>query len=487
MASLTKDKKGSYRIQFTDPTGPRRTIYLGTMHKRKAEVFADRVEELLGVKRGRTVLSDDAATWLGKLPAELHSKLAAAGLVVSRDSSAPATLRKVLDAYFSSVGDVKPQTLIRMKQADARLVAHFDEGRAADSITREDAEAWRSQLKAEGFAPATLARTVQYAKSIFRFAAERGYVPSNPFAGLRVGNQSNAERSRYVPAATIEKVLAACPSDEWRAIVGLSRFAGLRCPSEMIDLRWGDVNWDRARLTVRSPKTAGHEGGGSRVVPIAPALMSILTTLHLAAEPGSEWVLPRLRNRGINLRTQFEKIIARAGEAAWPRLFHNMRASCATDWVESVPAHTVASWLGHSPEIAARHYLQTRDAHFDAVTGKAPGREAGATQIPTQQVAERPRMLSKVDRVEGEIGSGNPDDSATFHSADDEVMSDPGLEPGKFSTGNTANFDGRTSQSNALPANCAGFSDPELSEVAAAWPTLTPDVRAAVLVLVRGL
>jgi hypothetical protein len=42
-----------------------------------------------------------------------------------------------------------------------------------------------------------------------------------------------------------------------------------------------------------------------------------------------------------------------------------MRASCATDWAEALPAHVVAKWLGHSPFVAAKHYLQTRDAHFE--------------------------------------------------------------------------------------------------------------------------
>lgn len=64
----------------------------------------------------------------------------------------------------------------------------------------------------------------------------------------------------------------------------------------------------------------------------------------------------------------------------WPRLFHNMRASCATDWVERFPAHVVAGWLGHSPMIAAQHYLQTRDAHFDLAAGIGEAAANPATQ-----------------------------------------------------------------------------------------------------------
>lgn len=147
---------------------------------------------------------------------------------------------------------------------------------------------------------------------------------------------------------------------------------------------------------MRSPKTAGHDGHAVRVVPIAPELRPILQDLFDAAEPGTEAVVPRLggsAGSSANLRTTFSKIIAKAGESPWPRLFHNMRASCATDWVERFPGHVVAGWLGHSPLIAARHYLQTRDAHFDLATGATgaaleSGAKCGAPEA--QNAAQHP-------------------------------------------------------------------------------------------------
>lgn len=74
----------------------------------------------------------------------------------------------------------------------------------------------------------------------------------------------------------------------------------------------------------------------------------------------------------ITLRTHLERIVAKAGHEVWPRLFRNLRASCATDWVERYPSHVVAKWLGHSPKVAAQHYLMSRDHHFeDVVSGGA--------------------------------------------------------------------------------------------------------------------
>ncbi len=83
-----------------------------------------------------------------------------------------------------------------------------------------------------------------------------------------------------------------------------------------------------------------------------------------------EWFLfPKLKASSGNLRTTFHKIIERAGHKPWPRLFQNLRGSCETDWVDDYPSHQVASWLGHSPSIAARHYLKHKDLHVQAATG----------------------------------------------------------------------------------------------------------------------
>lgn len=164
---------------------------------------------------------------------------------------------------------------------------------------------------------------------------------------------------------------------------------------------------------MRSPKTAGHEGHASRVVPIDPRLRPILERLFEAAEPGTEAVVPRLRDPATNLRTGLCRIIERAGLAPWPRLFHNMRASCACDWTERFPNHVAASWLGHSPMVAATHYLQTRDVHFDLAAGlvgrdSKSGNKAAANPAahaaPRDDTDEQPD--SQTLAVSGFLGSG---------------------------------------------------------------------------------
>ena len=120
---------------------------------------------------------------------------------------------------------------------------------------------------------------------------------------------------------------------------------------------------------MRSSKTAHHSGGGLRIVPVAPELQPILFDLFEQAVEGIDRLLPKIVDSTANLRTSFHKIIERAGHKPWPRLFQNLRGSCETDWVDLYPSHQVASWLGHSPSIAARHYLKSKDLHVQAATG----------------------------------------------------------------------------------------------------------------------
>lgn len=85
-----------------------------------------------------------------------------------------------------------------------------------------------------------------------------------------------------------EAVIGACPDAEWALLFGLARYAGLRVPSETHRLTWADVSFDRARLTVHSPKTEHHEGHERRIVPIDPRLMKLLQDRFAECEEGDD-------------------------------------------------------------------------------------------------------------------------------------------------------------------------------------------------------
>ena len=78
----------------------------------------------------------------------------------------------------------------------------------------------------------------------------------------------------------------------------------------------------------------------------------------------------------------------------WPRPFQNLRASRETELVERFPIHTVTSWLGNSPRIAMKHYLQTTETHFENALKADPE----TTHSATQSASEMRRNRSQVER-----------------------------------------------------------------------------------------
>jgi integrase len=171
-----------------------------------------------------------------------------------------------------------------------------------------------------------------------------------------------------VDRATIDKVIAEAPDAQWRLIIALARYGGLRTPSETLELCWSHIDWVTERITVPSRKTTRHDRA-YRAMPLFPELRPYLEAVRDEVNPGievpfSEPVITRYRDLNSNLRTQLLRIMRRAGVEPWERLFHNLRASRQTELADEYPAHVVADWMGNSPEIAERHYLKTTEAHF---------------------------------------------------------------------------------------------------------------------------
>ena len=216
------------------------------------------------------------------------------------------------------------------------------------------------------------------ARQIFKQAVRWKLIADNPFTGVKAGSQMNKARQRFISRADAQRVLDACPDAEWRLLFALSRYGGLRCPSEHLGLRWADVDWAHGRLRVTSTKTEHHAGRGERLVPIFPELLPYLRESFEAAEAGTAFVIARYRQANTNLRTQLNRILRRAGLVPWRRLFHNLRSTRQTELSETFPAHVVCGWIGNTERVAANHYLQTTDEHFTKAVAGTPGQ--GGTQ-----------------------------------------------------------------------------------------------------------
>ena len=379
MASLVNRPNGRREIQYTDVNGRRQTIRLGKMAKRDAVAIKIRIEHLLTAKISKQPVEGDTAKWVASLDETLAKKLAKVGLVKYRET---VLLGEYLTDYIESRSDVKPSTRYKYKNTRRMLIGFFGESKPLRDISEGTADLWRLHLLETGLAENTVRKNCGIAKQFFRAATRRKLLSSNPFVDLKSAVGANRERDYFITREETTKVLDACPNAQWRLLFALSRYGGLRCPSEHLSLRWEDVDWANDKLLIRSPKTEHLEGGGSRILPIFPELRPHLEAVFELAEPGAEYVITRYRQQNANLRTQLTKIIHRAGLKPWPKLFQNLRATRETELADEHPQHVVCSWIGNSKGVAMKHYLQTTDAHFQKAVGKS-------AQNPTQTVHDR--------------------------------------------------------------------------------------------------
>jgi integrase len=383
MASIGREGQAGdrKRIVFRLAGGKQTCLRLGKCSDRDAIRALTAMEHLLQAHQLGTVPHPDAVAWLSGLNDTLYGRVVRLGLAQPRISTEKLTLAELSEQFFAVV-DVKPTSLIRMQQAHATLLETFGEDRDATTICEAEAESWRSNLKKLGYAPATISRTVRYARQFYRWAVRRRLAPTNPFSDLKAGAQTNPSRKVFVPRETIDALLAAAPDAQWRLLICLSRFGGLRTPSEALLLTWDDIDWAKARIRVRSPKTEHHEGCGERIIPLFPELREPLREVFETAPEGSVYVISRYRS-GANLNTHLRRIMTRAGVKPWPKAWHNLRASRQTELANQFPMHMVCKWIGNSKDIAADHYLMITEADFARAAGLAPSSTAQGSSAAT--------------------------------------------------------------------------------------------------------
>ena len=392
MASIAKDKNGCRRIQFVAPDGRRPAIRLGKVSQRSAEGIKYRVEQLLESLNLNRPMEPELAQWVTDLEPPLAKKLARVGLIPTPEAKAAATLGPFLKAYIDGRADLKPATKIVRGQVIRDLNEFFGESRDVRTIVAGHADDFKQWLVGRELAPTTIHKRLQVARSFFHAMRRRKLIDENPFEGVKAAATGIKDRQRFVTREEIARALEFCPTHHWRTIVALSRFGGLRCPSEVLSLRWQDIDWEANRIVVTSPKTEHHAGKASRTIPLFAELRPYLAEAFDLAPDGAEYVVDEKYRKAAmgpsgwmnaNLRTTFEKIVKRAGLTPWPRLFHNLRASRETELVEKYPVQVVTSWLGNTPSIAMRHYLMTTDEHFEAAVKGEPK----AAQKAAQSVA----------------------------------------------------------------------------------------------------
>jgi integrase len=365
MASLSCRQNGGFVVKFYD-NRVSRTLYLGRIRKRVGEEICRHVERLVESRQASVSMAPETAAWVGTVDDRLRSKLERLGLIAERDTARVMRLDTFLKDYVSlKKGDVKKITIRNLDQTSKKLLEFFDGSRQLSSITVEDMRRFREWLaNTKGFKPNTVKTHCRKAKQFFADAVDRALIDQTPCRKLRgLQDSRNRDRERFMTVEDTAKVLAACPTLEWKTIFVLARFGGLR-PSEILNLDWAHIDWKGSVVSV--PGAKARLGSGSRVrqMPLFPEILTALNNLR-NVRPIESGRIVLCYSLGDNLAVPMMRIIKDAG-VEWERAFQNLRSTRSTELANmGIGIQDFCRWLGHSPKIALDHYLQI-DARKDA-------------------------------------------------------------------------------------------------------------------------
>ena len=298
MASISKNKNNKTKILvFFDATRKRHYVRLGNISMKIAGTIKIHIEELVAAQIKKVSPDDATALWVDSLPDEFHTKLVKTGLIAERKKVG--TLGEMIPIIIKEKTTIttKPATVEIWQQSEKSLYRYFGKDRRIDTITEAEAREFKAWLSKHGtlknssaLKPTTVAKRMQHVLSFFHELVERGDISRNPFQGLAKKVAVDDARNRYIDEETILKVMEYAPDAEWRLIICLWRFAGLRAASEVLSLKWEDILWDQSEMMIHSPKTE-NQGKASRKIPFFPHVEECLTDAFEQAEEGTVYVV----------------------------------------------------------------------------------------------------------------------------------------------------------------------------------------------------
>ena len=315
--------------------------------------------QLLAIATGETLECYTLSAWLDEW---LRRK--------SRSSSLPtmARYRSHTEAFLSWLGDKR-------------------RGKPLESVTPQDVRLWGESLTAGGRAGKSVLGYLKDVSAAYRAAMREGLVAFNPCA-LAIADVDTSDSHERQPFTTeeFEALLAAAPDEQWRGLLLVGAFTGLRL-GDAAKLPWEAVDLEKKRITVMPSKTRRKK----RVVhiPMQPDLLAYLESAAMRDDSPAAPVFPALAKLKTDARkglsTGFISIMAAAavdrgkpsrvieegqkrdaGRIVWERGFHSLRHTF-TSWLRNagVSEEDRMALTGHSTRESHQVY-----SHADEVAGR---------------------------------------------------------------------------------------------------------------------
>ena len=281
---------------------------------------------------------------------------------------------------------------------------HFWRGRAAGVLSQRSAQAqaakikeW-SETKAKKVSKATINREVAVLRKILNKAVEWKIIPVNPMHGLKLFDEREFIRKRYLKPDEIRLLLECC-APALRNVVMFALYTGRRS-GEILGMRWQEV--DSENGYVYFPKTKKMEPDQ---VAIPPRALELLDTLGQGTR--GEFVFMKTRGEPgplKDIRAQFQRTLAAAGIKNFR--FHDLRHTAVSYMMmNGIDLKTIAELVGHTTaEMVDQRYGHLSPDHkrvateifgsaMDRLTGHA--KEVHDVSTPYRRSPQRAKVTRR--------------------------------------------------------------------------------------------
>jgi integrase len=306
--------------------------------------------------------------------------------VLQQDPISLVKLEEGRKLYIEHVG--RPQAIGGAAVAPTRYKAVFDKFLPFlntkgvyhwNSVTQDTVEAYCGYLDDEDYAPRTIVLEATTIAQIMKFLVAKKLIPSDCLFSLSLDRPDESDTYCY-RAEEVEAILDHCWKDKslhWLGqVVLFLATTGLRI-SELVKMRWRDVDFDKNVLRLQDQRQAarrsaranarGTKSGRSRVLPLHPDLRAMLETLPRHRDGR---ILHACKGGGLDddkLRKALVKHVLTPLSKDFPTpdsetgfidgRLHSFRHFFVSTCVSSgVPEQVLMTWMGHRNSKMIRYY-----------------------------------------------------------------------------------------------------------------------------------
>lgn len=440
MAAIRKKKDGKYSVRFRDHNGIMHELY-GYVKKPTAMEHGAKLDKCVTLLKRGDEFDSRLQAWLDELPDTMYSKLAKWGLVKARIHAG--TLTELINIFVTgdkSVG-MKPNTIRNYRQVGNHLIAYFGAARPVDMISEKAAHEFYDEYTRK-YLPGTWGKNIKTIKQFFRHAVKLEWIRTSPFEGLKGTNTVNTDRFFMVTNEMFSQVLAHCRNSQERLILVLGRYGGLRIPQELQFMEWDDFHTSEGFFIVKTPKKekkVNQDRGiftdyATRRVPLFPEIEDAFQEYFEDFPSGGpkllfsdDTQLPvqfRVIVTTQGLTSRLKKIVKQAGLTLWPKPFQNLRSTRETELINNFgfPIQEVTTWLGNSPSVAVKHYIQASPTIFRQAQNtrtstdksKVGGSQKNIPLILPPQIRSNNLKIHYGKKEESDETSENTEDNQAF-------------------------------------------------------------------------